>query len=66
MVTANTKYARLNKDQITKLQELEKEIGKIIIAYEPAVPVARLSEDQLKQIQQVEQDLGLLLVAYKK
>lgn len=66
MVATNTKYARLNKDQINKLQELEKEIGKVVIAYEPATPYANLSEEQLKQLQQIEQDLGVTLVAYKK
>lgn len=66
MVATNTKYARLNKDQITKLQELEKEIGKVIIAYEPATPYARLTEDQLRQIQQVEEQLGIVLVAFNR
>lgn len=66
MVAASTKYARLNKDQITKLQELEKEIGKIIIAYEPVAPIARLTDEQLKRIQELEQELGLILVGYQK
>ncbi len=66
MVTANTKYARLNKDEISKLQELEKEIGKIVIAYEPASTYAQLSEEQLRRLQQFEQELGVILVAFKK
>jgi len=66
MVAASTKYAHLKKDQINKLQELEKELGKVVIAYEPEPTFARLSEEQLKRVQEVEQELGLILVAYKK
>lgn len=66
MVAANTKYARLNKDQIGKLQDLEKEIGKVIVAFEPSVSYANLTEEQLKKVQQVENELGLVLVAFKK
>ncbi len=66
MVTVNTKYARLNKDAITKLQELEKETGKIIIAFEPTSPYAELSQDQLQKVQQLEKDLGIILIAYNK
>lgn len=66
MVTVGTKYARLNKDAIDRVQNLEKEIGKIVIAFEPESIYAELSEDQLKKVQQVEKELGILLIAYKK
>ena len=65
MVPANMRYARLNKDQISKLLELEKEIGKTIIAYEPVEPIAKLDEEQLKRIKEVEKELGIILVGYK-
>ena len=65
MVAVNSKYARLNKDAISKVQELEKEIGKIVIAYEPESIYAPLSEDQLRRIQSLEQELGVILIAYK-
>lgn len=65
MVVVNSKYARLNKDAISKVQALEKEIGKIVIAYESESIYADLSEDQLKKIQQLEKDLGIILIAYK-
>ncbi len=66
MVSVNSKYANLNKDQVTKLQALEKEIGKIVIAYEPESVYAQLSPDQLRRLQEVEKELGVILIAYKK
>jgi hypothetical protein len=66
MVTKAT-YAKLNKDDIHKLQELEHEIGKIVLAYEPTgeSPYADLSKEQLEQLKQMEQNWGVLLLAYK-
>ena len=66
MVAVNTKYAKLNKEGITKLQELEKELGKIVIAYENESVYADLTPDQLKMMQDLENDLGVILIAYKK
>ncbi len=65
MAELDRKFARLNKDDINKLQDLEKETGKVIIAYEPDSTYAKLSEDQLKKIQQMEKELGVILIAYK-
>lgn len=61
------KYAKLNKDALSKLQELEKETGKIIIAYEreQPSPYAELSEAQLEKIRRLEQELNIVLLAYK-
>ena len=65
MVTVQKKYAKLNKDDLNKLQTLEKEIGKVILAYEPDSPYAELSEDQIRRLQQLEKELGVILLAYK-
>lgn len=61
------KYARLNKDEINKLQALEKELNKIVLAYEPepGSPYARLSEDQVQRIRALERELGVVLLAFK-
>lgn len=61
------KYARLNKDEVTKLQALKKEINKIVLAYEPdnRSPYAELNEAQLQKIRALEQELGVILLAYK-
>ncbi len=67
MVTVS-KYARLNKDELTKLQALEKDIHKIVLAYEPdpQSPYASLTEAQVEKIRALERDLGVILLAYKK
>lgn len=65
MVAPKSKYARLNKDGITKLQELEKELGKIVIAYENESVYADLNQDQLRRMQELEKELGVTLIAYK-
>lgn len=66
MVAVNSKYARLNKEGITKLQALEKELGKIVIAYENESVYADLSPEQLKKMQDLEKELGVILIAYKQ
>ncbi len=62
------KYARLNKDDVTKVQALEKEINKIVLAYEPenSSPYADLSPEQIDQLRKLEQQWGVVLLAYKK
>ena len=66
MVTV-PKYARLNKNEITKIQALEKDIGKIVLAYEAdnQSPYAELSEAQVERIRALERDLNVVLLAYK-
>lgn len=61
------RYARLNKDDLNKVLSLEKEIGKIVLAYEPdrESPYADIGKEQLQKIQQLEKELGVILLAYK-
>jgi hypothetical protein len=65
METVQRKYARLNKDALTKIQALEKETGTLLVAYETASPYANLTEEQVRRIQQMEKELGVILLAYK-
>lgn len=65
--------------KLRKIQELEKQLGYVLMAYElnqaksrvqnfsteMAVPSAELSEKQFKQLQEVEKEVGLTLMAYK-
>lgn len=59
------KYAKLNKDDLNKLQTLEKETGKIIIAYEQESPYAELSEEQVQKVRRLEQELKVVLLAFR-
>jgi hypothetical protein len=66
MVTV-PKYARLNKDELSKIQALEKAIGKIVLAYETgqASPYAELDDSQIEKIRALEREFGIVLLAYK-
>jgi hypothetical protein len=65
MVT-RVSYAKLNKDDINKLQKLENEIGKIVLAYEPIREsvYANLSDEQIDQLRRLEKDWNVVLLAY--
>lgn len=66
MVSAVTrKYAKLNKDDLNKIQSLEKETGMILLAYEKETPYAKLTDEQVQRIQQLEKEMGVVLLAYK-
>lgn len=65
MVAVPHKYARLNKADLNKIQALEKELDKIILAYETESPFAELNEDQLAKIRRLETELNVVLIAYK-
>lgn len=56
--------AQMTADQLRKLQALERETGRTLIAFRslPAEPAA-ISETELSRIQALERDLGLTLVA---
>jgi hypothetical protein len=60
-------YAKLKKDDLNKLQTLEKQIGKIVLAYEPQgqSPYEHLSDAQIEKIRNLEKDLNVILLAYK-
>ncbi|MGD8209441.1 MAG: hypothetical protein PVH37_15035 [Desulfobacterales bacterium] len=62
----NTEYANyLDKEGLKAIQALEKETGKIIMAY-PTPPVAsNLSDEQLDKIRKLEKKLCVRLVAYE-
>ena len=55
----------VNEEGVTKIQDLEKETGTLIMAYAtPGVP-ADLSTEQLNKIEELEKKLCVRLVAYK-
>lgn len=64
MIVAPLIFARLNAGQMVEVRALEEEVGRWIVALEPARP-SELSEDQLKRLQKVEMELGVILLAYE-
>jgi hypothetical protein len=65
MVTVPRKFAKLNNDDLNKIQSLEKEIGKVILAYEPESPYAELKPEEIDKIRKLEIDLKVIILAYK-
>jgi hypothetical protein len=66
MQTAHVKYPNLSGEQLAKVQRLEREIGRVVVAVEPQTTTAELSPDQLRRLQEVEREMGLILLAYDK
>jgi hypothetical protein len=59
------RIAHLDDARLARLQALERELGSVIVALEPAARPAALSEEQVQRLQQAEQELGVVLLAYQ-
>ncbi|HSM57498.1 MAG TPA: hypothetical protein VK879_15205 [Candidatus Sulfomarinibacteraceae bacterium] len=57
--------ASLEIEQIQRIQELERQFGVQIMAFEPGRPAASLSDVQLQQIKELEETLGVILLAFE-
>jgi hypothetical protein len=62
-VSAYLGVANLRDEQINELKALESEMGVVIIAIKPTVPIAPLSQDQIAKLQAVERKMGVILLA---
>jgi hypothetical protein len=60
-------YANLSRDQLAKLQSMERELGVSLVAYEAIdhYRIANLPGHELQRMQQLEKDTGLFMVAYQ-
>lgn len=56
--------AELEGEALEKVQALEGELGKVVVAYQPAPRLARLTPEQLQRMQQLEVEFGIVLMAY--
>lgn len=65
MKLAQLRYARLDREKMAMLHELEGKIGSWVIAVEPAAAMTEISEEQLKKLKTLEEELGVILLAYK-
>lgn len=65
MKLAQLRYARLDREKMAMLHELEGKIGTWVIAVEPAATMTEISADQLKKLKELEEELGVILLAYK-
>jgi hypothetical protein len=62
-----TQQANLSKEQLVRLQSMERELSVSLVAYESTEPLrlASPSKEQLKRVEAVERELGLVFVAYE-
>ncbi len=58
--------ANLNREKVEALQNLEKKIGKTVVAFScTKVKASKLKEEQLKELKAVEKKIGVTLVAVR-
>jgi hypothetical protein len=55
----------LKETELTRLNSLEKDIGKCVVAWDQRLHPADISEEQLKELQAVEKEMDAVLVAYE-
>ena len=57
----------LSPEDVSRLQSLEQELGKHVLAFSPRpLKHSSLSESELQRLQQLEKELGVALVAVEK
>jgi hypothetical protein len=55
---------QLDEANIGKLNDLEKKLGKCVVAWDQRLDPADISEEQVKMLQTVEKELDAVIVAY--
>ena len=65
MKLSQLRYARLDREKLAMLHELEGKLGTWIIAVEPATTMTEISDEQLQKLKALEEELGIILLAYK-
>ena len=65
MSNPHTSPAQLSKEALDALQNLENELGTVLVAYQQP-KYAQLSDEQLKRLQSLEECLGTTVIAYQK
>jgi hypothetical protein len=64
MPLANYHSAELDQADLKNVQQLESELGVVLVAIEPDPQPASLSNEQLHRIRTLEQQTGKVLLAY--
>lgn len=65
MPSPNLRPAQLDEQTLTRVHQMEQELGSVIIAYQAETPFSHLSDEQLRRLKELEQELGVVLLAYK-
>jgi hypothetical protein len=59
------RYARLDREKMAKIRDLEEKLGGWLVAVEPIAKLADLSEADVQTIKTAEEELGIILLAYQ-
>jgi hypothetical protein len=59
-------FAPLNDQQLSDLRALEEDLGVVILALKPTVPLANLTQEQISCVQRLEQQHGIIALACQK
>lgn len=57
--------AKLDDGGVERIRELEQELNRHIMAFEPGLDIAALSEEQIARIAALEEELGVTLLVYE-
>lgn len=60
----NLTPAHLDTTRLHEIRSLEQEMGKVLVALDPAPSPAELTTEQLEKLRAAEQRLGVVMVAY--
>lgn len=65
---ASTHYhpAHLSHEQLESLLQLERELGKTVVALQPDTRLADLDDGEVGRVKHMEDALGVVLVAYDR
>jgi hypothetical protein len=66
MSFSQIQYARLDRDKIARLRQLEEDLDSWIVAVEPVAELAELTDEQMQALKKLEQELGVVLLAYRE
>jgi len=63
MPISQMRFARLDRQKLTKLREVEAELGGWLVVLEPEMETVELPTEQAQLLKQIEADLGVTLMA---
>ena len=63
MPISQMRFARLDRQKLTKLREVEAELGGWLVVLEPEMETVELPAEQVQLLKQIEADLGVTLMA---
>jgi hypothetical protein len=63
MVISQMRFARLDRQKLTKLREVEAELDSWLVVLEPEMETVELPDEQAQLLKQIEANLGVTLMA---